>query len=690
MGDSGQRFHTDEFGRRVDGPPPGSGGGSYKRKSSFDDEHPPSKRHRRSDGGRRWDDGRGNMNSGGRRWNEPSGGGGGWGPSHNRQGGGGGRSQYRPPLRADPTLPNKLSYKQFLLTQPDNIGPNRAQNSYKKYTQDWTKHNMYRELDDWVLRRAEDDVLREAYLPGVKEHRKEQVRMEALEFAKILERSVKLGKFDAFSVFQREGSQDSGPGSKDPAEEPGAGAEATGGKAAEEGADADGVVAKALAPEPPTVFFNVLPCFFSRDEIGGCLNAAEEDALRTFDEEPGTKAKMEKLVSSRKLYLSGAASKPTKKFERAAWLAYSPLFCSDEDAEAITNEEAEAFSNAIVAVFREANGRQVVNDHSFRLKGMRHRRQARTFRAFPENSASTEAIGEDTETAVKLANALDKKKGLEGHCNVQSLMTLAINGEGSERSKGLKRLEAALTYLFRVHCFDFYSASHFASNGDAFYRIGNVTYKLTQEIANLEDGAPGGDVASVDRQDRAGRLAELIASLKNEDQAEEKSAAEFREEYEKHYEEYLEGFVKRNTVQEGENRFRCVLPPHKLFRAPEFVKKHINSHHSSTVRKGSDIEWIKKKHRYDPNRYLLMETHMAKKLGLYKQDRDSNGGNGFRAYDANGGGMGGGNTTEGGRKNKRQAPTPPKGHRPDPRASRLVSYNDVDKIDDDDDLVYER
>ena len=52
--------------------------------------------------------------------------------------------------------------------------------------------------------------------------------------------------------------------------------------------------------------------------------------------------------------------------------------------------------------------------------------------------------------------------------------------------------------------------------------------------------------------------------------------------------------------------------------------------------------------------------------------------------------MGGGNTTEGGRKNKRQAPTPPKGHRPDPRASRLVSYNDVDKIDDDDDLVYER
>ncbi len=120
------------------------------------------------------------------------------------------------------------------------------------------------------------------------------------------------------------------------------------------------------------------------------------------------------------------------------------------------------------------------------------------------------------------------------------------------------------------------------------------------------------------------------------------------------------------------------------------MKKHINSHHSSTVRKGSDIEWIKKKHRYDPNRYLLMETHMAKKLGLYKQDRDSNGGNGFRAYDANGGGMGGGNTTEGGRKNKRQAPTPPKGHRPDPRASRLVSYNDVDKIDDDDDLVYER
>ena len=82
-----------------------------------------------------------------------------------------------------------------------------------------------------------------------------------------------------------------------------------------------------------------------------------------------------------------------------------------------------------------------------------------------------------------------------------------------------------------------------------------------------------------------------------------------------------------------------------------------------------------------------METRMAKKLGLYKPDSDGGSGNGFRAYDTTAAGE---NRAEDGKTRKRQAPAPPKGHRPDPRASRLVSYNDVDGIDDEDDLVYER
>ena len=35
------------------------------------------------------------------------------------------------------------------------------------------------------------------------------------------------------------------------------------------------------------------------------------------------------------------------------------------------------------------------------------------------------------------------------------------------------------------------------------------------------------------------------------------------------------GFIENNTVKEAPNRFRCKLPPNKLFKSEKFVRKHI-------------------------------------------------------------------------------------------------------------------
>lgn len=38
-----------------------------------------------------------------------------------------------------------------------------------------------------------------------------------------------------------------------------------------------------------------------------------------------------------------------------------------------------------------------------------------------------------------------------------------------------------------------------------------------------------------------------------------------------------DSFIESNTVKESPNRFRCKLPPNKLFKSEKFVRKHIRS-----------------------------------------------------------------------------------------------------------------
>lgn len=42
--------------------------------------------------------------------------------------------------------------------------------------------------------------------------------------------------------------------------------------------------------------------------------------------------------------------------------------------------------------------------------------------------------------------------------------------------------------------------------------------------------------------------------------------------------------LNANTVNEGEGRYRCNLPPNKLFKAPEFVHKHLKSRHADRMK----------------------------------------------------------------------------------------------------------
>lgn len=80
-------------------------------------------------------------------------------------------------------------------------------------------------------------------------------------------------------------------------------------------------------------------------------------------------------------------------------------------------------------------------------------------------------------------------------------------------------------------------------------------------------------------------------------------------------EEEINRFCEENTIQ-TEGAFRCKLPPQKLFRGKQFVKKHILSKHKARindVKKGAIKLLAKEIFARDPNKPLPPESHFLEK-----------------------------------------------------------------------------
>ena len=57
------------------------------------------------------------------------------------------------PPTANPAGPNKLSFKDFLATQPDNIDPKESQKRYRQYEKDWYKIVLSDGQKGWISKR---------------------------------------------------------------------------------------------------------------------------------------------------------------------------------------------------------------------------------------------------------------------------------------------------------------------------------------------------------------------------------------------------------------------------------------------------------------------------------------------------------------------------------------------------------
>jgi hypothetical protein len=648
--------------------------------------------------------------------------------NNNRFSGRRNNNNYRRPATVNPANPNKMLFKDFLMTQPDNIDVKEAQKKYRHYETEWRKHHNEREMNKWISSRANDDVMREHYLPSVKEQRNITLSKESAKTSTLIQKLVGTEKFSVISMC-KDTSDDAIENINDRVH---------------------------FSENKNILFIPMIPVFITREELNQCIADAEKEALQEDlkSDDEDTRKIYEHIIQSRKIFESDPKRKPHRRFERSANIWYHSVFiegATKADEEGILPE---CITKVAEAVMSKLSGRKIVQDHDFQLQVRFGRDQAPV--PMPLGSIDTKMLERSIEGIIKLSNALAIRKGIiglggeiitESYVPLQTIVddikeeevdkeqketvpdVAAAEGKGDveategnvlvtvqRRTQLINRFEVCLTYLFLVHHIDYFDFNvEYQDGGDRFHCVGKRCYQVnktlacgarsreedlglnpiqTQFLENLET-----KIDAIKSSDTLGKAKDQLEQEKIEIEA-------FIEGFRN---DLKEKFIKNNTVQVGHERFRCPLS-NKLFRGPEFIRKHIILKFEDKIieyqQKNFDweIEWIKKKHSEDPNRGDFLETKLAHRIGLrsrYLKKKDKNrqgqnynqnqapplllpaGGQGseFRRYNVN---ASNGNNNSSNNNNNNHA----KG-RLDPRARRLQSYNDVDEFAEDD-LVYTR
>ena len=257
-------------------------------------------------------------------------------------------------------------------------------------------------------------------------------------------------------------------------------------------------------------------------------------------------------------------------------------------------------------------------------------------RLVPKDASAFTRIEHDVKQAFELAHVLDEQEELPGaklgieqlldQSAIDTLIEKSTAERVKERNVGdneehaqilgvyfdlTRKLDVILGYLRRVHLTCYYSYTSFRDKGDLAYssmvprlRVPLDTSVIIEQQKKAEeeeekkgneettDGANNGESANeVSTAWRSRYLTSLDEGIKkimarNTEEAKKERALQREKDTaraEKLKTEAVESFCEAETKQEGENRFRCMLPPYKLFRAKSFVFKHIHAKHTDRI-----------------------------------------------------------------------------------------------------------
>jgi len=228
-----------------------------------------------------------------------------------------------------------------------------------------------------------------------------------------------------------------------------------------------------------------------------------------------------------------------------------------------------------------------------------------------------------------------------------------------------RRLDLVLGYLRHVHLLCYYSHTQFRDKGDLLHGglLPRVRLPLSEKALvarylnkeavdgpplegndsaeKVEDGSKRDDQPAEDDATKGPKtwkvnalkgvdegIGNIVNRLSEDAVTERKNQrVQDMERAESLKKAAVESFCEAETKEEAENRFRCMLPPYKLFRAKKFVFKHILSKHPERIQKvGEEAMQVLDREIFErDDRKPLQDVEYWLQVGLGKKDPPGDG-----------------------------------------------------------------
>uniref|UniRef100_A0A7S3EAR8 SERRATE/Ars2 N-terminal domain-containing protein n=3 Tax=Rhodosorus marinus TaxID=101924 RepID=A0A7S3EAR8_9RHOD len=529
-----------------------------------------------------------------------------------------------------------LSFREFLMNQRDDISPEEAKIRYEAYVVEVRKKQPNVFFDE----HKNEEWFREKYHPAVIRARMKQIKEETAErlriFAEELQASGDTALPELIAEQTREAESKQIPAEDEQTAEPREGGElaSEGEHKSDEGNDdqpekdaqerlnekkgSEGVASN--LPKPiDTLFIRGIPTKVTRAQLREGLscegkytvvslrigevqpmrglsrfawakyesaeiaNAACEALPDTVIKEPVAAHPAEDDVKKQsEVDASGEAPpKDTEEKEK------SPVEGVEEEEGEGGDQSAKADDAEPVEAAKAEPRANVLYRFDVSLNKERERRFVHRNNVLPKIAATAPRLKHDREQVIAVMRHMDKYREVEGQNPFTEEFLASVEDEP-------RQLDLCIHYLYKVHCFAYYSGIENPDDPTALPEMATRP-KIDPNvvIAISSSGDKGNWERKVDD-----KVAEILARRgdKARNGAQDGSARRNKK---------LQEWFDANTRTEGEGRFRCALPPYKLFMGVEFVHKHLRLKHvdaRNKVLSDADEELFLENYVADPNR----------------------------------------------------------------------------------------
>lgn len=218
-----------------------------------------------------------------------------------------------------------------------------------------------------------------------------------------------------------------------------------------------------------------------------------------------------------------------------------------------------------------------------------------TGRILPGVAATEARIDRDAAQAEALMRCFDKMRLVDTSLQRLTPEFLASLGSNAER------LDFCICYLREVHYFAYYSGNEYLEDPTSM-----LPSEVRPNVNTSSAAAVSIDAGARWERKLDDRIAFLLARRQDRPRSDADDGTALRE-------EKLAKWLDSKTKFEAEGRYRCLLPPLKLFKGPEFVHKHIRSKHSGAVDEvlnDADEEQFRINFNLDPAKDELVESFL--------------------------------------------------------------------------------